>query len=180
MLRAAERPVVIAGSGIWWSHAEDALRAFIERTSLPLYTITMARGAVSDDHPLAMGYADPALNHAVHSVFRDADLFLVIGKRIDYRLAMGGPRLFPAAARFIQIDLHEEELGLNRTLDLAICADARTSLEALTNAAGSAPWPERPWLQEVRSAEAGMESEAVGRGRRRRACRFTRRRSFAS
>ncbi len=159
MLRAAERPVVIAGSGIWWSHAEDALRAFIERTLLPLYTITMARSAVSDDHPLAMGYADPALNHAVHSVFRDADLFLVIGKRIDYRLAMGGPRLFPAAARFIQIDLHEEELGLNRRLDLAMCADARASLEALTNAAGSVPWHERPWLQEVRSARRAWEAK---------------------
>src|SRR5215472_5378953 len=65
VLRDAERPVVIAGSGVWWSHAEAALREFIERTNLPLYTITMARGAVPDDHPLVMGYADPALNHAV-------------------------------------------------------------------------------------------------------------------
>ncbi|SPE40930.1 Thiamine pyrophosphate enzyme domain protein TPP-binding (fragment) [Candidatus Sulfopaludibacter sp. SbA3] len=98
-----------------------------------------------------MGYADPALNYAVHSAFREADLFLVIGKRIDYRLAMGGTRLFPAAARFIQIDLHAEELGLNRKLDVALCCDARAALEALTEAAGPEVWPERPWLQEVRS-----------------------------
>src|ERR1700693_4433657 len=39
MLREAERPVVIAGSGIWWGHAEEALRSFIDHTSLPLYTI---------------------------------------------------------------------------------------------------------------------------------------------
>src|ERR1035438_2482353 len=39
MLRAARRPVVIAGSGVWWSGAEDALRRFLERTSFPLYTI---------------------------------------------------------------------------------------------------------------------------------------------
>ena len=128
LLRAAERPVVIAGSGVWWSRAEDALRRFIEHTSLPLYTITMARGTVPDDHPLSMGYADPALNHAVHTAFREADLFLVIGKRIDYRLALGGARLFPPAARFIQIDIHPEELGLNRPLDVAICADARLAL----------------------------------------------------
>ena len=151
LLRTAERPVVIAGSGVWWSHAEDSLRQFIERTRLPLYTITMARGAVSDDHPLAMGYADPALNYAVHSAFREADLFLVIGKRIDYRLAMGGTRLFPAHARFIQVDIHPEELGLNRRLDVAVCADARAALEALTEAAGPDAWPERPWLEEVRS-----------------------------
>jgi acetolactate synthase I/II/III large subunit len=159
MLRAAERPVVIAGSGVWWSRGEDALRLFIERTSLPLYTITMARGAVPDDHPLSMGYADAALNHAVHAVFQQADLFLVIGKRIDYRLSMGGPRLFPEGARFIQIDIHEEELGLNRKLDLGVCADARSTLEALTAAAGQASWQPRPWLQEVRAARQAWQTK---------------------
>ena len=67
LLKAARKPVVIAGSGIWWADAADELRQFIERTSLPLYTITMAKGAVSDEHPLCMGYADPALNEAVRS-----------------------------------------------------------------------------------------------------------------
>ncbi len=92
-------------SGRWSSPAaasggRDAgggVAAIHRANPLPLYTITMARGAVSDEHPLCMGYADPALNHAVHSAFREADLFLVIGKRIDYRLAMGGPRLFSRA-----------------------------------------------------------------------------------
>jgi len=158
LLRAAERPVVIAGSGIWWARAEDALRRFIEHTSLPLYTITMARGTVADDHPLSMGYADPALNHAVHAAFREADLFLVIGKRIDYRLALGGARLFPPAARFIQIDIHAEELGLNRPLEVAICADARLSLEALTAAAGPRPWPATPWLDRLRALRRDWQS----------------------
>ena len=151
LLRAAERPVVIAGSGVWWSHGEGALQEFIERTNLPLYTITLARGAVPDAHPLTMGHADPALNYAVQCAFREADLFLVIGKRIDYRLALGGARLFPEKAKFIQIDIHPEELGLNRKLDVAICADARASLEALTEAAGPTVWPETAWLSEVRS-----------------------------
>jgi acetolactate synthase-1/2/3 large subunit len=83
-------------------------------------------------------------------VFREADLFLVVGKRIDYRLAMGGARLFPEGARFIQIDVHEEELGLNRPLEIGICADARLALEAMTDAAGPQPWPPRPWLARVR------------------------------
>jgi acetolactate synthase-1/2/3 large subunit len=158
LLRAAERPVVIAGSGVWWSGAEDALRRFVEHTSLPLYTITMARGAVPDDHPLAMGYADPALNQAVHTAFREADLFLVVGKRIDYRLAMGGARLFPAGAKFIQIDVHEEELGLNRPLDAAIQADAGAALDALTDAAGPAPWPATPWLDRLRGLKCDWQA----------------------
>jgi acetolactate synthase-1/2/3 large subunit len=151
LLRAAQCPVVIAGSGIWWSYAEDALRQFAEHTSLPVYSITMARGVLPDDHPLSMGYADPALNYAVHTAFREADLFLIIGKRIDYRLALGGTRLFPAAARFIQIDIHPTELGLNRPLHLAVCADARVALKSLLAAAGSKPWTPLPWLDRVRS-----------------------------
>ena len=151
LLRAAERPVVIAGSGIWWSHAEKALRRFIEHTSLPLYTITMARGTVSDDHPLVMGYADPALNYAVHTAFREADLFLVAGKRIDYRLALGGSRLFPPSARFIQIDIHPGELNLNRTLEVAMWADARLALEALRQAAGEVARRPSPWLERLRA-----------------------------
>jgi acetolactate synthase-1/2/3 large subunit len=148
LLCGAERPVVIAGSGIWWSNAGDALRRFIERWQLPLYTITMARGVVSDDHPLCLGYADPALNRAAHRAFAEADLFLVMGKRIDYRLALGGPRLFPASAKFVQIDIHPPELGFNRLLDAAICADARYALEAL---AAESPGPPRTaWLDRVR------------------------------
>ena len=70
---------------------------------------------------------------------RSADLFLVIGKRIDYRLAMGGSRLFPPGAKFIQVDLHEPEFGINRKIDVAIHADARLALEALREAAGFTP-----------------------------------------
>jgi acetolactate synthase-1/2/3 large subunit len=158
LLRDARRPVVIAGSGVWWSRAEDALRRFVEHTSLPLYTITMARGAVSDDHPLVIGYADPAMNQAVHTAFREADLFLIAGKRIDYRLAMGGARLFPAGARFIQIDFHAEELGLNHPLDVAIHADLRAALEALIDAAGPAPWPATPWLDRLRALRCDWQA----------------------
>jgi acetolactate synthase-1/2/3 large subunit len=165
LLKAAARPVVIAGSGIWWSGAESALQRFVEHTSLPLYTITMARGAVSDEHPLNMGYADPALNKAVHTAFREADLFLVIGKRLDYRLALGGARLFPPAAKFIQVDIHPQELGMNRKLDCAVCADAKASLAALTEAAGGKPWTPLPWLDRLRGLRADWEACLAGVGK---------------
>ena len=90
LLRAAERPVIIAGSGVWWSHAETELRELIEKTQIPLYTITMARGAVSDEHPLSMGYADPALNRVVLDVYKEADLILVFGKRLDFAWRLEG------------------------------------------------------------------------------------------
>lgn len=159
LLRSAKRPVVIAGSGIWWARAESALREFIEATSLPLYTITMAKGAVSDTHPLCMGYADPALNKAVHKAFQEADVFLVIGKRIDYRLALGGARLFNPDAKFIQIDIHPQELGMNRKLEVAICADAKSALHAMTHAARKRPWAPLRWLDHLRDLKSDWESQ---------------------
>ena len=79
-------------------------------------------------------------------------------KRIDYRLAFGGKRLFGAEAKFVQIDLHEEELGLNRPLNVAIHADARATLEALTKGAGSERWAPKPWLDRVRALRCEWET----------------------
>jgi acetolactate synthase I/II/III large subunit len=165
LLRSAERPVIIAGSGVWWADAGAELREFIERTSLPLYTITMAKGSVSDEHPLCMGYADPALNQAVHTAFKEADLFLVLGKRIDYRLALGGPRLFGPDAKFIQVDIHAQELGMNRRLELGIWADVRSTLRAMLAEMGEKPWTPLPWLDRVRQLRCDWEAKLAGEAR---------------
>jgi acetolactate synthase I/II/III large subunit len=156
MLTSAARPVVIAGSGVWWSGAEIELREFIEKASLPLYTITMARGTVPDTHPLCMGYADPALNRAALQAYHEADLIVVIGKRLDYRLGLAGERVFPAGARFIQVDIHASELGMNRKLDVGICSDVRTTLRALIQG-----WPHRAdfsgWVSHLRTLREDWE-----------------------
>jgi acetolactate synthase I/II/III large subunit len=159
LLRRAERPVVIAGSGVWWARAEDDLRAFAERTSLPVYTISLGRGVLPDNHPLAFGYADPALNRAAARAFAEADVFLVLGKRFDFRLGMGGPRVVPASAKVIQVDIHPAELGLNRRLNIAICADARATLRGMLASAGGQNWPERPWLDRLRALRQQWEAE---------------------
>src|SRR6185295_276990 len=93
-----------------------------------------------------MGYADPALNQAVHTAFKEADLFLVLGKRIDYRMALGGRRLISPQTKFIQVDIHPQELGMNRPLEVALCTDVRATLQAFIDEIGATAWPARPWL----------------------------------
>ena len=160
MLKSARRPVVIGGSGVWWADAGSALRRFLNKTRLPYYSVTMARGVLSDLAPYSMGYADGALNKAVHRVFPKADVVLVLGKRIDYRLALGGARLFSSAARFIQIDIHPQELGANRALALGICADLRKTLECMLEALGRAQWKGRgEWLRMVRAEDRNWRQE---------------------
>ena len=153
LLRTAKRPVVIAGSGVWWADAGKELYAFLQKTKLPYYSVTMARGVISDHYKYAMGFADPALNKSIHTLFKEADVVLVLGKRIDYRLAMGGPRLFAPDAKFIQVDIHPQELGANRDLAVGICADVKATLEAFNAALEQERWKTLPWIMRLRAGQ---------------------------
>lgn len=161
-LRQAERPVLIAGSGAWWSQAGSEVARFVEKTRIPLFTIGLARGLISDEHPFCFGYADPLLNQ-VAKEFVHADVICILGKRIDYRLAFGGPRLFDPGARIIQVDIHAAEIGRNRRVDVGIVADARAFLTACLTEMEGGPWPDRPWLQHLaRIARSWREVLATG------------------
>jgi len=148
VLQAAERPAVIAGSGCFWAGAGQALETFIEQAQTPLFTITMARGLVSDEHPLCFGYADPTISRGAEHALKQADVVLVLGKRIDYRLRMGG--LFAPDAKVIQVDIHPEELGLNRSLEVGLNCDCRLALEGFNAELDGSARPDRSgWLAEV-------------------------------
>ncbi len=160
ILREAERPVVIAGSGVWWADAGKELKQFLTRTNLPYYSVTMARGVIRDDFKTAMGYSDGALNKAVHTVFPEADVVLVLGKRIDYRMALGGPRLFSPSAKFVQIDVMPQELGLTRNLELGICADVKAALAAMNASIGKETWkPRTQWMKRQRTERDAWKSQ---------------------
>lgn len=150
LLRQAQKPIVIAGSGAWWADCRTELQQFVELASLPLFTIGMARGLVPDNHELCFGYADPALNRASHKAFQEADLFLILGKRIDFRLGLGSARIIPAQAKCIQVDIHPQELGMNRALDLGICADLKQTLHALLAASQEEQPSRASWLNRLR------------------------------
>lgn len=151
LLAACERPAVVAGSGAYWSGAEEELRAFVEAVNAPLFTTTLARGMVSDEHPLCFGYADSTINPGVINALRKADLVFVVGKRMDYGLRMGGSQLFGDGTKTVQIDLSGTELGLNRSLEVGILADAKTTLAAFNEALAERAAPDRSaWLAEVR------------------------------
>jgi acetolactate synthase-1/2/3 large subunit len=160
LLNKAERPVVIAGSGVWWADAGRELKQFLTKTKLPYYSVTMARGVIRDDFATAMGYADGALNKAVRQAFPEADVVLVLGKRIDYRLALGGARLFAPAAKFIQVDIVPQELGLTRALEVGICGDVRTTLRLMNEELGKTAWkPKTAWLKRQRVLREQWQAE---------------------
>lgn len=165
ILQAAERPAVIAGSGCFWAGAAQALETFIERAHTPLFTITLARGLVSDEHPLCFGYADPTINRGAENALKQADVVLVLGKRIDYRLRMGG--LLAPGAKLLQVDIHPAELGLNRALEVGLNCDCRLALEAFSAELDGRARPDRlGWLAEVQRGCDEYAAEVDARSQR--------------
>jgi acetolactate synthase-1/2/3 large subunit len=135
LLRGAERPAVVVGSGGFWAGAASALAVFAERTALPVFTRNAARGLLPDRHPQCYG-GSPGLG-----VFR-SDLVLVVGSRFNATFYYGQ---FAEGTRVIQVDCNAAALGDNRGIDLGICGDARIVLEQLTAALEGYTTP-RDWI----------------------------------
>lgn len=147
LLEGAERPIVLAGGGAFWSGASEALKAFGERSGIPVTTTSSARGIVSDDHDLCLG----SLIHGGIGT-ASADVVLVLGSRFNANLSYGGHPLFQPGQTVIQVDAAPESVGGNRRPDLAVPADARTFLEAATEAWTASPDRLAGWAERCREA----------------------------
>ena len=131
ILAADERPLVLSGSGDFWSGAAAELRAFVDQARIPFYTTPLGRGVVPEDHELAfLGARGQA--------FREADAILTVGTRFNFIVSYGHPPRFAEDVKVIQIDTDPTEIGHNRPVELGIVADAKLALGALTAAAREA------------------------------------------
>ena len=144
LLRRAQRPVVIAANAARYSISTEVLQEFVELSRLPVFTVEQARGLVSDEHPLCFGYADGALN-ATARRFREADVVLLLGKRLDHRYRYGQPPFFSPDASLIQVDPSAEEIGRNRGVSVGIVGDLGAVVEQLTGEVRKGSWPDAGW-----------------------------------
>jgi acetolactate synthase-1/2/3 large subunit len=145
LIREAERPAVIAGGNVWWTRAEGELNRLVEDAHLPLCVNGMARGMLPAGHPLFFSRArGPALG--------EADLILVVGVPLDFRLNFGRPPVFSEGAKIVYLDVDDHRK--HRPGEVAIYGDLKAALGMLAAAAAGAP--ERvDWLRKLREAEAG-------------------------
>lgn len=153
MLKAAKRPIVIAGSGAGYAKAGPDLQAFIEKAGIPLYTINMGRGIVSDEHPLCFGHAHPSRNGAATQAYLNADYVLILGHRISLIEFFGA--LMGKDAKIVQVDIEGEELGRNRKIDLPVVSDAGAFVRELNELLDAAPIAEgtfTEWVDFVRKS----------------------------
>ena len=124
LLSKAERPVVISGSGVLWSQAMEELKTFVELAGIPFYTTPQGRGVIVEDHPMSFLAAR-------RRAWREADVVVIIGTRVNFVIGFGLPPRFSSDAKMIQIDISDEEIGRNRPADIGLVGDARTVLRQL-------------------------------------------------
>ena len=141
LLAAARRPVIMAGTNVWWGHAEAALLSLAEQRRIPVLMNGMARGTVPADHPLAF-------SRARSKALGQADVALVVGVPMDFRLGFGG--VFGPETQLIVADRAQPDRDHPRPIAAGLYGDLSATLTALgePTAAGH-----DEWVAELRTAE---------------------------
>lgn len=162
VLREAERPMVICGSQLRWSPDEGALARFVDALQAPTFLNGMARGALPPDHPWLF-------TRCRKDILRDADAIVIFGTPLDFRLGYGGPNVFNAKAKVVQVDLDGAEIGRNRSIDVGIVGDSGLVMDGLTALLDGFAPDRAAWKAHVQEKEekrlakmrAELESDAV-------------------
>ncbi len=127
----AERPMILAGHGVLHADAWDDLRAFAEKTSIPVAWTLLGIGAMDETHPLAYGYMGMHGWKHVNRAIQAADLLIAFGMRFDDRVT-GNVRTYAPYARIVHVDIDPAEIGKNVAVEVPIVGDAGRVLRALT------------------------------------------------
>ncbi|MDA0734125.1 MAG: thiamine pyrophosphate-binding protein [Chloroflexi bacterium] len=160
LLSKAQRPVIIVGNPARYSVKPEQLEALVEATGIPIFTVEQARGLIDDEHELCFGYADGALNRAARK-FREADVVLLLGKRLDHRYRYG--QIFSADAKLIQADPSEAEIGRNRGVSVGLLGDLGAITEQLTAAAKQAGKAKvDSWISQLKQERESWMAELRG------------------
>ena len=121
-LSKAKKPVIISGSGVIWSRAWSEMQQLVEKAGIPFYTTPQGRGVVPDDHPLS--YLSMR-----STAFKDADLIIVLGTRMNYIISHAAPPRFNADAKIARIDIDANEIATAaRKVDIGIVGDCKMVL----------------------------------------------------
>jgi 3D-(3,5/4)-trihydroxycyclohexane-1,2-dione acylhydrolase (decyclizing) len=156
-IRAARRPLIVAGGGVIYSEAVAALREFVDATGIPVGETMAGRGALTSEHPLSLGALGATGGFAANRLARDADLVIGIGTRwSDFTTASHSAFQDPGVG-FVNVNVAAFDAG--KQSGLPVLADARVALEQLRAALGGhrvdPGWEERAaaeardWAAEV-------------------------------
>lgn len=150
-VRAARRPILIGGHGVWWSGAADKLEQAGLALAMPVFNIPYHQKLLGEQSEVYMGLADVHQYAPSKNALADSDLTLVIGGRLDNQMNFGNPPFFPETTELVCINGSPEELELNRAADYTLLCDPGAFLDALCVLAEESTWSSSDsWLNKNR------------------------------
>jgi len=151
-VRAARRPILIGGHGVWWSDAADKLEQAGLALAMPVFNIPYHQKLLGEQSEVYMGLADVHQYAPSKNALADSDLTLVIGGRLDNQMNFGNPPFFPETTELVCINGSPEELELNRAADHTLLCDPGAFLDALCVLAEEPTWNSSDsWLKKNRA-----------------------------
>ncbi len=123
LLAGAKKPAVIIGKGAAYARVEDKVKALIDKTGVPYFPMSMAKGVMPDNGPLS------ALS-CRSTIMQEADVVVLIGARLNWLLSRGHGKWSPDT-KFIQLDIDPEEIDCNRPIAAPVVGDLASSLDAI-------------------------------------------------
>ncbi|GAB6897640.1 3D-(3,5/4)-trihydroxycyclohexane-1,2-dione acylhydrolase (decyclizing) [Kineosporia succinea] len=132
IVRAAHRPMIVAGGGVHYSGAEDALEAFCAATGIPVGESQAGKGSLLHGNPQLMGAVGSTGTTAANAIARDADVVIGIGTRYGDFTTASRTAFQAEGVRFVNVNVANFDAG--KQAGLAVVADAREALTALTAA----------------------------------------------
>ncbi len=165
LLTAAERPVILAGGGIFNAAGEAEFAEFAELVGVPVMPTLMGWGVLPDDHPLQQGMIGIQTSQRYgNASFLESDFVLGIGNRWANRNT-GDLAVFRAGRTFVHIDIEPTQIGRVFAPDYGVVSDAKAALEALIavarerQAAGTLP-DRSQWVAECAQRKATMHRKS--------------------
>jgi acetolactate synthase-1/2/3 large subunit len=154
LIAQSQRPLIMAGHGVILSNAYSELKAFAEKTTIPVITTLLGLSAFPETHPLYLGM--PGMHGPAHvnEAIGKSDLIVGVGLRFDDRVT-GKVSGFAPNARFIHIDIDASEMHKVKVATVPIVSDAKQALTALT--ATVLPTDKSDWLNDIRSWQTNEE-----------------------
>jgi acetolactate synthase-1/2/3 large subunit len=149
LLRGAERPAVMAGTGLYWAHGEDALRRICEELRLPVFLNGLARGCVPADHA-------QAFSRARGKALKEADVAIVVGVPMDFRLGFGGS--FGEETQIVVIGAAPPGNPHPREPAAELYGGVAATLDSLREAAAGGP-DRSEWNRDLRQTEEEKRGE---------------------
>ena len=131
LINNAKRPLALVGQGVELGNAQEELKAFLEKADIPAGRTMLGLSALPSNHPLNVGMLGMHGNYAVNLKEQECDVLIAIGMRFSDRVT-GNTKTYAKQAKIIHLDIDKSEIDKNVKTDVAVVADCKQSLPALT------------------------------------------------